>query len=163
MLQKMKNNLQAVVKKWNSIDKAYRFIGIMTIIVLIFMFSASTHSADFLKEENYVAMEQVVSTIIEEKSTDVYFDTSKIESYEVTCNRDGSKKVHIVGKTLEEIHLTVDKDYQIKKLIRSGIENFVLVYLIYYVYVAIIAYGITKGIFFINRTIKEIVVFFKKK
>ena len=86
----------------------------MTIIAVILTFAITPDREAFIKEENYVAMEQLVYSIIEENNTDIDFDTSKINIYNVTYKKDGSKKIYIQGKTLEEMSVILNENYQIK-------------------------------------------------
>lgn len=161
MVRKLKNKVQVLLEKWKSIPIIIRFVDIAMLISIIVIFALPINTSAFLKEENYIAMEQVVSEIVEQKNTDIEFDTSKIISYEVFHNADASKDIYIYGKTLEEIRLTVDKDYQIKKLAKGGIFTFILVCITYMIISWIIGYTITKIMFFINRTIRKIIKFFK--
>ena len=161
MLKKIKCNVQLIVKRWNKIDKISRFISTMTIIAVILTFAITPDREAFIKEENYVAMEQLVYSIIEENNTDIDFDTSKINIYNVTYKKDGSKKIYIQGKTLEEMSVILDENYQIKQLIMNKRSAVISLYIMYIILVEGLAFIITYGIFFINRTIRKI--FFNKK
>ena len=162
MLQKLKNKVRSLVQKWRKVELSTRF----SIIVFIVYFTMITFImppglSSCLKEENYTAMEQIVSTIVEEKNTDIEFDTSKIYKYEVTHRDNGYKEIFIAGTSFEELYLTVDKDYQIKKLTKGGELALILTAILYYLIVYCLGCIITAILFLINRIIKKIVQFFK--
>lgn len=163
LIQNVKKNLIFLINKWKSIDIISRFISIMLIINTMIIFTSIPNISTFLKEENYMAMEQLVYTIVEQKDTQVDFDTSKIEQYEVTYKEKGIINVYIQGKSLEKIYVTIDEDYQIKKFIKAGLIQVVLLYVFYCITVYCLSYSITVILFFINRTIKKIKMFFQNK
>lgn len=160
MLQKVKNKLRTLKNKWVSIKGFTKFWIIATIIAIILL--VTTKATPLMKQENYSEMDNMVNTIVTEKTTDVDFDVSKVHSYIVTHQKNGEKEIRIDGDGIEEIQLTLTSDYQIKKMTRAGIGMkifFNIAYILFLELIGAVVSGISFGVYSI---IKKIVKFFKE-
>ena len=165
MLQKLKNKLRLLKDNWVNIKGSTRYWIIVSIIVIIIagfdIPSFCTTNNSLIKEENYLAMETMVETMMTEKTTDVDFDTSKVTAYKVEHQENGNKKITINGDGLEQIELRLTSDYKIKSLERtSGVGTQILFWILYIVFLVIIGCTTTSILFGISTLVKKIVKFF---
>lgn len=166
MLQKLKNKLRLLKEKWVKIKGSTRYWIIVSIVVILI---AGFHIPSFyaindslIKEENYLAMETMVETMMTEKTTDVDFDTSKVKDYTVAHKENSNKEITIVGDGLERIELILTSDYKIKSLERTGgIGTQILFWIVYTCFFIVIGCIATGVLFGICTLIKKIVKFFK--
>jgi len=131
------------------------FIGIS-----INVFRFGTGADYFVKEENYVAMENVVHSISEEKKIP-QFDSKKIKNCAIISEEDGNFTVKVEGKILENVTGKLSSEYQIKGIERNyryfvAVIYFILLVCIYGLMATIGLYALYYGVEFIIRFIRYI-------
>jgi len=160
----LQNKLRSLKEKWVNLGFIKRFWIIAITIAIIFGgIGIAIDHEPLMKEENYAEMYNMVDSMIENKSTDVEFDNSKVNDYIVTHNENGEKTVRINGERLEELEIQLTSDYQIKSLTREGYGIIICFWVLYVVVYVILGAAGTAVLFGIYALIKKIVIFFKKK
>jgi len=160
----LQNKLRSLKDKWVNFGFTKRFwIIAITIAIILGGIGIVIDHEPLMKEENYTEMYNMVKSMIENKSTDVEFDNSKVNDYIVTHNENGEKTVRIKGEGLEELEIQLTSDYQIKSLTREGYGIIICFWVLYVVVYVILGAAGTAVLFGIYALIKKIVIFFKKK
>lgn len=159
MLQKVKSILRLLKNKWVN-SRCWKKYCIVAAIIFIIIVGLDIGNP-IVKEENYEEMYSMITEITEQKSTDVKFDTSKVNTYTVVHRKNGDKEITISGALLEEIQLTLTSDYQIKSLTKET-NNIVWFWIEYVIFLAFIAIVDTMVLFEICNITKKIVLFMKK-
>jgi len=160
----LQNKLRSLKDKWVNFGFTKRFwIIAITIAIILGGIGIVIDHEPLMKEENYTEMYNMVKSMIENKSTDVEFDNSKVNDYIVTHNENGEKTVRINGERLEELEIQLTSDYQIKSLTRQGYGIIIGFWVCYVVVYVILGATGTAVLFGIYALIKKIVIFFKKK
>lgn len=160
----LQNKLRSLKEKWVNKGFIKRFWIIAIIIAIIIGgIDIAINYEPLMKEENYAEMYNMVDSMIENKSTDVEFDSSKVNSYAVFHNENGTKTVRINGEQMEELELQLTSDYQIKSLTRAG-YGIIIFFWVAYVLFILVGGAVGSAILFgIYAATKKIVIFFKKK
>lgn len=124
MVKKKTNRL---VESWTKLASIIRIL-IIWALCLVVVVSCTVKPGDFdsvfTKEENYVALEQVIYDIVETKNITQPLDEN-LTHYYVTFNADNTIDLVLHTKGTGELDVTLTEDYQIRKMIRKGnISNF---------------------------------------
>lgn len=160
MLQK---KLRSLKEKWVNLGFTKRFLIIAIIIAIIIGgIDIAIDHEPLMQEENYAEMHNMVNSMIISKSTEIEFDTSKVNDYTVIHKENGGKIVRINGDRLEKIEVELTSNYQIKSLSKNGYGAIILFWVIY-VSCHLVGGAITSAILFgIYAALEKIVIFFKK-
>jgi len=152
MLQKLKNKLRLVRDKWLKIKKGKKYLIIaISIALTIGLINAVVNYEPIDKVENYEEIRTVANTMIKEKTTDVKFDSSKIDFISVKINKNGDKSIAIDGDKMETLYLTLDNNYQIKNWSESDhVSNMLFywfLYVLFWLAIGFASAGILFGIY----------------
>lgn len=135
----LQNKLRSLKEKRGNLGFIKRFWIIAIIIAIVIGgIDIAINYEPLMKEENYTEMYNMVNSMIESKSSDVEFDSSKVNSYTVFHNENGTKTVRINGEQMEEIELELTSDYQIKSLTRAGYGITILFWIAYVFFIVVV-------------------------
>jgi len=145
--------------------KAFDRLIIITIICSILTFAYIYIFEEDLsywkaKEENFKILENTANQIIEEKSF-VHPLPKGIRDYQVSVNRDGTTNISLYSNHVENIHITLSKDFNIIEIERSN--GIVLVILVHIVYCFAIGFIVSTIINIVYLIIKLIIQKTKEK
>lgn len=156
MLQKLKNKIRLVKEKWLNIKKSKKYCIIAILIALttgIINGVVNYEAVD--KVVNYEEMRTVANTMIKEKTTDVKFDSSKIDFISVKITKNGDKSICIDGDKMESLYLILDNNYQIKKWSESdsflNILIYWVLYILFWLVIGFASAGILFGIYALSK------------
>ena len=163
MLKNLKNKWRELKAKQANLNVNTIFIIVATVIGLLFGgWGVFASEEPLLKEENYLAMEELITTIVESKNSDIKLDNTKISQYTAVHKENGEQKISISGNNLERIEATISKEYELKSLVRYGELIFFLFCLVYICCIVVIIEITNQLLIWIYNLIKKILRFFKK-
>lgn len=163
MLNSLKNTLRLFKNQWLKLKLNTRLLVLSVLIGLTLLSNTAIAGyAPTLKEENFSAMENLVYTMVENKSTDVDFDTSKIFKYKVVHTKNGECDIIITSTGFEDIFVTLTENYQIKSLERNGIFSLLFFWILFFALFFIQGYLIAHILYAIYWVLRKIVLFFEE-